>query len=138
MRLEFIATRLCFTTITLFPFYITSLYFIEVSQHSLPFPLLQQRQRTLIALVRLTEHGLARLRKNVVVRVLHHLRGNIRIPYRRLRRCSVLHDIVQIADRVLYAVLDGTQVGTGFGHVLDRALGESVEGLEVTDIRRLI
>ena len=63
--------------------------------------LLQQRQRALVALVRLTEHGLSRLCDNIVVGILYHLRSNIRIPDGRFRRRGILYDVIQVADRML-------------------------------------
>ena len=72
-----------------------------MKQFNLTQHLLQQRQRTLIALIRLAEHGLPGLRKNIVVSKLLHLRSFISIPISCFRRRGILHDIIQVADRML-------------------------------------
>lgn len=71
--------------------------------------LLQQRQYTLIGLIRLCQHSLTGLSQDVVVGILHHLGSHIGVTDLALGCGGVLYYIVQVVDGMLQTVLNSTE-----------------------------
>lgn len=96
---------------------------------SLPDPLLQQAQHGAAALVRLREHGLRRLRDDVILREGGHFLRHIRIADRRFRRRDVLvrrHDVRICIVHAARHRAEGRLLGE---HLLDRIVERTDRGV---------
>ena len=82
----------------------------------------KQGHNALIRLICLRQHRLSGLCKNIVIGEFNHLSRHIGITDSGLSSGGILHDIIQIANRVLQTVLNRTEVGSLLIHLCNSSL----------------